>query len=74
MSEIRVRTNSDNLIKVRVGADNANRVISAAPTTKLSNLDDINTANGLPNNSVLVYNSSTNQWSPYPYIDGGTYW
>ena len=46
---------------------------SAAPTTKLSNLDDINTANGLPNNSVLVYNSSTNQWSPYPYIDGGTY-
>jgi hypothetical protein len=64
---------NQNIIKVRVGADNANRVISAAPSTKLSNLDDINTANGLPNNSVLVYNSSTNQWSPYPYIDGGTY-
>ena len=73
MSEIRVRTNSDNLIKVRVGADNANRVISAAPTTKLSNLDDINITGELPDNSVLVYNSSTKQWNPHPYNDGGTY-
>ena len=73
MSDIRVRTNSENLIKVRLGADNASRVISAFPTTKLSNLDDINIPEDLPNNSVLVYNSSTKQWDPYIFIDGGTY-
>ena len=73
MSDIRIRTNSDNLIKVRLGADNANRVISAVPTTKLSNLDDVNISGDLPNNSVLVYNSSTKQWDPYIFIDGGTY-
>lgn len=73
MSDIRIRTNSDNLIKVRLGADNANRVISAIPTTKLSNLDDVNISGDLPNNSVLVYNSSTKQWDPYIFIDGGTY-
>ena len=73
MSDIRIRTNSDNLIKVRLGADNANRVISAVPTTQLSNLDDVNISGDLPNNSVLVYNSSTKQWDPYIFIDGGTY-
>ena len=73
MSDIRIRTNSDNLIKVRLGADNANRVISAVPTTKLSNLDDVNISGDLPNNSVIVYNSSTKQWDPYIFIDGGTY-
>jgi len=76
MSDIRVRTNSDNLIKVRLGADNANRVVSAVANLKmkLSDLDDINDSSGIPNNSVLVYNSSTEQWNPYPFIDGGTYW
>ncbi len=74
MSDIRVRTNSDNLIKVRLGAENAVRVISAVPTTKLSNLDDVYAPAGIPNNSVLVYNSATDQWDPYPFIDGGTYW
>jgi hypothetical protein len=64
---------NENIIKVRLGADNANRVISAVPTAKLSNLDDINTSGGIPNNSILVYNSSTELWSPYQYIDGGTY-
>ena len=76
MSDIRVRTNSDNLIKVRLGADNANRVVSAVANLKmkLSDLDDINTSSGIPDNSVLVYNSSTDQWDPYIFIDGGTYW
>jgi hypothetical protein len=75
MSDIRVRTNSDNLIKVRLGADNANRVVSAVANLKmkLSDLDDINTSSGIPDNSVLVYNSSTDQWDPYIFIDGGTY-
>jgi len=76
MSDIRVRTNSDNLIKVRLGADNANRVVSAVANLKmkLSDLDDVNDSSEIPNNSVLVYNSSTEQWNPYPFIDGGTYW
>lgn len=75
MSDIRVRTNSDNLIKVRLGADNANRVVSAVANLKmkLSDLDDINASSGIPNNSVLVYNSATEEWDPYPFIDGGTY-
>lgn len=75
MSDIRVRTNSDNLIKVRLGADNANRVVSAVANLKmkLSDLDDINASSGIPNNSVLVYNSATEEWNPYPFIDGGTY-
>lgn len=75
MSDIRVRTNSDNLIKVRLGADNANRVVSAVTNLKmnLTDLNDVNTTTAIPNNSVLVYNSSTEQWNPYPFIDGGTY-
>ena len=75
MSDIRVRTNSDNLIKVRIGADNANRVVSAVANLKmkLSDLDDINASSGIPNNSVLVYNSSTDKWDPYLFIDDGTY-
>ena len=75
MSDIRVRTNSENLIKVRLGADNANRVVSAVANLKmnLTDLDDVNTTAGIPNNSVLIYNSATEQWNPYPFIDGGTY-
>jgi acetate kinase len=75
MSDIRVRTNSDNLIKVRLGADNANRVVSAVANLNMSlnDLDDVNTTAGIPDNSVLIYNSATEQWNPYPFIDGGTY-
>lgn len=75
MSDIRVRTNSDNLIKVRLGVDNANRVVSSVANLKmnLTDLNDVNTTTAIPNNSVLVYNSSTEQWNPYPFIDGGTY-
>lgn len=75
MSDIRVRTNSDNLIKVRLGADNANRVVSAVANLNmnLTDLDDVNTTAGIPNNSVLVYNSSTDQWDAYLFGDGGTY-
>ena len=75
MSEIRVRTNPDNLIKVRLGSDNANRVVSSVANLNLNltDLNDIDIPSGVPNNSVLVYNSSTEQWNPYPFIDGGTY-
>lgn len=75
MSDIKVRTSPDNLIKVRVGSDNANRVVSAVAnlSLNLTDLNDINIPTGVPNNSVLVYNSSTEQWNPYPFLDGGTY-
>jgi len=67
---------NENIIKVRLGAENAVRVVSAVANLKmkLNDLDNVNTTAGIPNNSVLVYNSVTDQWDPYPFIDGGTYW
>lgn len=77
MSEIRVRTVPENLIKVRLGADNANRVVASVANLnlKLGDLNDVNIASQITNTSVLVYNTSTNEWNayPYPYFDGGTY-
>jgi hypothetical protein len=66
---------NDNTIKVRLGAENTVRVVSAVANLKmnLTDLNDINTTTPISNNSVLVYNSSTQQWDSYPYIDGGTY-
>jgi hypothetical protein len=66
---------NENIIKVRLGAENAVKVVSAVANLKmkLSDLDDINASSGIPNNSVLVYNSSTDKWDPYLFIDGGTY-
>lgn len=66
---------NDNTIKVRLGAENTVRVVSAVANLKmnLTDLNDINTNTAITNNSVLVYNSTTQQWDPYPYIDGGTY-
>ena len=67
---------NENIIKVRLGAENAVRVVSAVANLemKLSDLDDVNAPSGIPNNSVLIYNSTTEEWNPYPFIDGGTYW
>ena len=65
---------NENVIKVRLGAENAIRIVSSSlSSTNLSGLDDVNISEDLPNNSVLVYNSSTKQWDPYIFIDGGTY-
>ena len=66
---------NENIIKVRLGAENAVRVVSAVANLKmkLNDLDNVNTTAGIPNNSVLVYNSVTDQWDPYSFIDGGTY-
>ena len=66
---------NENVIKVRLGTENAIRIVSSSlSSTNLSGLDDVNISGDLPNNSVLVYNSSTKQWDPYIFIDGGTYW
>jgi hypothetical protein len=66
---------SDNTLQTRFGATAAVRVVSAVANLnmKLSDLDDINNLSDIPNNSILVYNSTTQQWDPSPYIDGGTY-
>ena len=66
---------NENIIKVRLGAENAVRVVSAVANLKmkLNDLDNVNTTAGIPNNSVLFYNSATDQWDPYSFIDGGTY-
>lgn len=65
----------DNTLETRLGAGNAVRVVSAVANLnmKLSDLNDINNLSNIPNNSILVYNSQTQQWDPYQYIDGGTY-
>ena len=65
---------NENVIKVRLGAENAIRIVSSSLSSmNLFGLDDVNISGDLPNNSVLVYNSSTKQWDPYIFIDGGTY-
>jgi hypothetical protein len=66
---------SDNSLQARFGAASAVRVVSAVANLnmKLSDLDDINNLSDIPDNSILVYNSTTQQWNPFPYIDGGTY-
>jgi len=62
-------------IQTRFGAGNAVRVVSAVAnlSMRLSDLSDVNNLSDIPNNSILVYNSTTQQWDPLPYIDGGTY-
>jgi hypothetical protein len=62
---------SDNTI----GSGNAIKVVSAVANLNmnLSDLNDINNSSDIPNKSILVYNSETQQWDPYPFIDGGTY-
>jgi hypothetical protein len=66
---------SNDAIQARFGAASAVRVVSAVAnlSMRLSDLSDINNLTDVANGSILVYNSTTQQWDPYPYIDGGTY-
>ena len=52
-------------IKVRVGARNANKVISSLSGGggTLGGLSDVDISGGLQNGMVLVYNSTTGQWT-----------
>jgi hypothetical protein len=53
-------------IKVRVGQQNAVKVlssISGSSSGTLSGLSDIDVSGGLSNGMVLVYNSSTSKWT-----------
>jgi hypothetical protein len=66
---------SNDATQARFGAASAVRVVSAVANLnmRLSDLNDIDNTLDIPNNSILVYKSETQQWVPYPFIDGGTY-
>jgi hypothetical protein len=50
-------------IRVRVGSQNALKVISSLGGSGiLGELDDVNISGGLLNGMVLVYNSTTSKW------------
>jgi hypothetical protein len=51
-------------IKVRVGSQNAIKVISSlsGTTGTLSGLDDVDISGGLLNGMVIVYNSTISKW------------
>lgn len=51
-------------IKVRVGSQNAIRVVSSlsGTTGTLEGLDDVDMTGGLLNGMVLVYNSAISKW------------
>jgi hypothetical protein len=62
MSEIRVKTNNINQIKVRLGDENKIKVIPAIGAETLGALHDVDTSN-LGNGYVLVYDNNTNKWT-----------
>ena len=52
-------------IKVRVGQQNATKVVSSLSGTRaisLASLSDVDIGSGLQNGQVLVYNSTTNKF------------
>lgn len=62
MSDIKVKVVNENSIQVRLGSENAIKVVPSIGISKLSLLDDIDISN-LGDGYVLVYNSSTNKWT-----------
>ena len=60
MATVRVQPN---VISVRVGQENATKVLSSAPTTSnsLNSLNDVD-ATSLSTGSVLVYDNSVGKW------------
>jgi hypothetical protein len=49
-------------IKVRVGSENAIKVLSGISGGTLNSLIDVDVTGGLLNGMVLVYNSSISKW------------
>jgi hypothetical protein len=74
MAEIKVSRAETSDIKVRVGQQNAVKVISSlagAQGLSLSELSDVNVSN-LLNGMVLVYNSETERWDATLSLTPGT--
>lgn len=74
MAEIKVSRAETSDIKVRVGQQNAVKIISSlagAQGLSLSELSDVN-ATDLLNGMVLVYNSQTEKWDATLSLTPGT--
>ena len=57
-------------IKVRVGSQNAIKVMSSLGGT-LSGLSDVDTSGGLLNGMLIVYNSETSMWESTSILTPG---
>lgn len=72
MSDIKVKVNPVSNIRVRLGSDNAIKVISGGGGGgSLAELSDVDLTN-LKDGQLIAYNSITNKFEPV-YLDGGTY-
>ena len=64
MSDINVRVVSQDATQVKLGTQNAIKVLSSSSggAGTLGGLADIDISDGLANGMVLVYNSGTSKW------------
>ena len=64
MSDINVRVVSQDATQVKLGTQNAIKVLSSSSggAGTLGGLSDIDISGGLANGMVLVYNSGTSKW------------
>ena len=64
MSDINVRVVSQDATQVKLGTQNAIKVLSSSSggAGTLGGLSDIDISGGLANGMVLVYNSATSKW------------
>lgn len=64
-------------IKVRVGDQNAIRVVSAVLSSdipeKISDLSDFNAIPPIEDGNILIYNQSIEKWENKDEVDGGYY-
>lgn len=64
MSDINVRVVSQDATQVKLGTQNAIKVLSSSSggAGTISGLSDVDTSGGVGNGMVLVYNSGTSKW------------
>lgn len=64
MSDINVRVASQDATQVKLGTQNAIKVLSSSSggAGTIAGLSDVDTSGGVANGMVLVYNSGTSKW------------
>ena len=64
MSDINVRVVSQDATQVKLGTQNAIKVLSSSSggAGTIAGLSDVDTSGGVANGMVLVYNSGTSKW------------
>ena len=64
MSDINVRVVSQDATQVKLGTQNAIKVLSSSSggAGTIAGLADVDTSGGVANGMVLVYNSGTSKW------------